>query len=161
MDFSAYYIKGSSLKIRKAVKTDRDFLIQSQIDMAMESEGMKLERETITLGVNKVFDGKEKCFYLVAETNDSPVGCLLLTEEWSDWRNGRILWIQSLYVLPQFRGKKIFSGLYNHLKQLVVQKDNDVIGLRLYVEKENLMATEIYQHLGMDGEHYNMFEWIP
>jgi predicted GNAT family acetyltransferase len=87
------------------------------------------------------------------------VGCTMITPEWSDWRNGTFLWIQSVYVMPEYRKKGIFSTLYAHVKEMVLNS-HDYLGLRLYVVNENLVAREAYSHCGMDGEHYRLYEWI-
>lgn len=150
--------------IRKATASDAEFIIQSQIDMAYESEGMKLEKSVIEPGVVAVFhDEKEsKGFYLIAEGEQSePLGCLLITTEWSDWRNGTMLWIQSLFVVAKARRKGVFKKMYFYLQNLVNDESTDFRGIRLYVEKDNEIATSVYNSIGMDGEHYNMFQWIP
>ncbi len=83
----------------------------------------------------------------------------MITFEWSDWRNGNVWWIQSVYVVPVNRGGGIFGGLYRHVQELARQ-DSNVRGLRLYVDKRNIRAQEVYARLGMNGEHYQVFEWM-
>lgn len=150
--------------IRKALASDAQFIIDSQIAMAFESEGMQLERSIIEPGVKTVFqDSSEaKGFYLIAEdSNKKALGCLLVTKEWSDWRNGTVLWIQSLYVIKEARRRGVFKSMYQYLQELVHADHTDLRGIRLYVEQDNMVATKTYQSIGMDGEHYNMFQWFP
>jgi GNAT superfamily N-acetyltransferase len=106
-----------------------------------------------------VFDHPGKGFYLIAESEGESAGCMMLTPEWSDWRNGKFLWIQSLYVEPRFRQKGIFKAMYRHV-QMIVAGSDEWMGLRLYVVRNNLKAMEAYSKVGMDGDHYRMFEWV-
>jgi GNAT superfamily N-acetyltransferase len=132
--------------------------------MAYESEGMKLEKSVIEPGVVAVFNDEQesKGFYLIAEGDQNEaLGCLLITTEWSDWRNGTMLWIQSLFVVQEARRQGVFKKMYLYLQELVNNSSTDYRGIRLYVEKDNLTATEVYKSIGMDGEHYNMFQWTP
>lgn len=129
----------------------------------MESEGMVLKPEIITPGVQAVFDdlNESKGHYLIAMDGEQHLGCLLVTTEWSDWRNGTILWIQSLFVIPEARGKKVFKQMYEFMQAMVHDQNSDFRGIRLYVEKENQRAIDVYEKIGMDGTHYNFYEWIP
>lgn len=150
--------------IRKAIAADAQFIIDSQIAMAFESEGMQLQRDIIGPGVEAIFEDQNetKGFYLIAENNQSkPLGCLLITKEWSDWRNGTILWIQSLYVIQEARRQGVFRSMYQYLQAQVHATETDIRGIRLYVEQDNHVATTTYRNIGMDGEHYNMFQWFP
>jgi ribosomal protein S18 acetylase RimI-like enzyme len=87
------------------------------------------------------------------------IASLLTTYEWSDWRNGTVLWIQSVYVIPEYRGKGVYKSMYVYLQEKVKNHDG-LIGLRLYVEKNNVKAQRVYEKTRMDGEHYRMFEWF-
>lgn len=129
----------------------------------MESEGMVLKPEIISPGVQAVFDdpNESKGHYLIAMDDEQYLGCLLITTEWSDWRNGTILWIQSLFVIPEARGKKVFKQMYEYMQAMVKDNDSDFRGIRLYVEKENQRAIDVYEKIGMNGTHYNFYEWIP
>ncbi|MCF8230937.1 MAG: GNAT family N-acetyltransferase [Bacteroidales bacterium] len=134
-------------------------IVDFQIAMAQETEEVDLDRETATKGVSAVFDDLSKGQYLVALENQQLIGTTLLTPEWSDWRNGYVYWIQSVYVLPEYRGKRVFATIYEHIKRLVMQHES-LIGLRLYVDKTNEKAQKVYEKLGMNGEHYKLFEWM-
>ena len=145
--------------IRQANKTDLDSIIEFQLAMAMETEQIELHKPTVMKGVAAVFADSSKGIYYVAETNGQVVGSLLTTFEWSDWRNGTVLWIQSVYVRPEFRKRSAFSRLYKHIQELVVSNP-DLCGIRLYADKSNTSAHGVYEHLGMTAEHYQMFEWL-
>ncbi len=127
--------------------------------MAMETENLKLDLNTVTKGVEAVFNDSYKGKYYVAEADNIVVACLLTTYEWSDWRNGTILWIQSLYVEKGFRKKGIFKAMFNHIKEIVTTNDT-LKGIRLYVDKSNLIAVNVYKSLGMNNQHYSLFEWM-
>ena len=145
--------------IRPGLLFDIDTIADFQVQMAWETEKLKLDPPTVQNGVSAVFDDPSKGKYWIAESGGRVVGCLLTIPEWSDWRNGTVLWIHSVYVLPTFRKSGVFKALYSHLKNLV-QAGNDLRGLRLYVDKSNLNAQKVYESLGMSGEHYHLFEWL-
>ena len=147
------------ISIRKAAADDAEPIAEFNIAMAMETEQKKLERDRIEPGVKALFDHPEYGFYLVAESGDEIIGSLMVTKEWSDWRNGLFWWIQSVYVIPEFRRKGVYRAMYEKVKQLADQAEN-VCGFRLYVEKENTIAQQTYLSLGMDETHYKMFEEI-
>lgn len=147
------------ITIRRAIWGDNRDISLFQEKMAFETENLILNVTTVQEGVKAVFADTSKGQYFVAETDGRVVGSLLTTYEWSDWRNGQVLWIQSVYILPAYRKKGIFRRLYNHVKQQV-QEDKNLVGIRLYVDKSNTTASEIYKHCGMDGDHYRLFEWI-
>ncbi len=147
------------IRIRPAVREDIEFLVNSQLQMARETEEIQLDRPTVVRGVKALFDAPAKGRYWLAEINDKPAGCLLTVPEWSDWRNGTVLWIHSLYVWPDHRGQGVFRKLYEHLRRMV-EADESLKGLRLYVDKSNAAARRIYEALGMDGEHYQTYEWM-
>jgi GNAT superfamily N-acetyltransferase len=137
-----------------------EFLAACQIRMALETEDLALDPETVRLGVGAVLLDASKGKYFVAEDVDgTPLACLLTIPEWSDWRNRTVLWIHSLYVLPAHRGKGIYKRLYTFLKDKV-RNDPAYAGLRLYVDKRNARASEVYRKLGMSAEHYELFEWL-
>ena len=120
---------------------------------------MELYHATVTKGVNAVFEDTAKGFYIVGKTNDNRVSCLMITKEWSDWRNAWVWWIQSVYVKPEFRKSGIFGMMYDYIKDLVME-NTSVPGIRLYVDKTNTRAQEVYRRVGMNGEHYSTFEWM-
>lgn len=144
---------------REATMQDATQIADFQLKMAIETEGIELDKPTVIMGVNAVLTDSTKGKYYVAEINNRVAGSLLTTFEWSDWRNGTILWIQSVYVLPEFRRKGVYRNLYSHLKSLVL--DNDSLnGIRLYADKSNIPAQKTYKTLGMNPDHYVTFEWL-
>jgi Acetyltransferases len=145
------------IKIRRAEPADAPALVEFNQAMAHETEGKILDRQTLTGGVEAVFQSADKGFYVVAETEGKIVGGLMITFEWSDWRNGWFWWIQSVYVLPEFRGRKIYSRLYEFVKR-EARETGGVCGFRLYVERENMKAQKVYEKLGMERSHYLMYE---
>jgi GNAT superfamily N-acetyltransferase len=149
------------VKIRPGLFYDIDVLAQLQVQMAWETEEFKLDPPTVTLGVQAVIDDPSKGKYWIAEMDGKVAGCLLTVPEWSDWRNGTILWIHSVYVLPAYRGKGLYKALYEHVQNLVKTDGKTYKGIRLYVDKRNTTAQEVYNKLGMNGEHYQLFEWMP
>jgi GNAT superfamily N-acetyltransferase len=149
-----------SIKILAATAKHHEFISSCQIRMALETEDLALDPETVRLGVGAVLLDENKGKYFVAEDADgNPLACLLTIPEWSDWRNRTVLWIHSLYVLPAHRGQGIYKKLYLFLKDMV-RKDSAYAGLRLYVDKRNTKAAEVYRKLGMSSEHYELFEWL-
>jgi GNAT superfamily N-acetyltransferase len=145
--------------IRQAKETDSASIVEFQLSMAWETEQLQLHEPTVINGVAAVFSDSSKGTYYVAETEGKVVGSLLTTFEWSDWRNGTVLWIQSVYVHPEFRKRSIFSKLYKHIQEKVAS-NADLRGIRLYADKSNTTAHGVYEHLGMTAEHYQMFEWM-
>jgi L-amino acid N-acyltransferase YncA len=145
--------------IREATIKDIPHLLDFQLKMALETENITLEISSLTLGVNRLFKDPTKGRYYVAEENDEVLGCLMTTYEWSDWRNGTVLWIQSVYVAREHRGKGVYKRMYEYVKQLV-QEDPDLRGIRLYVDKSNHSAKDAYTALQMNGEHYQLYEWM-
>lgn len=143
--------------VRLAEKADAERLIDFNQAMAFETEGKNLDSEILANGVKAVFQDENKGFYIVAESEGKIVGGLMITYEWSDWRNKWFWWIQSVYILPDFRGKHIYSMLYDYVKQTALEKGN-VCGFRLYVEKDNLNAQKVYEKRGMESSFYLMYE---
>lgn len=148
-----------SVNIRPGLLFDIDVIADFQVQMAFETEKLKLDPPTVKLGVSAVMDDPTKGKYWLAEINGKVVGCLLTVPEWSDWRNGTVLWIHSVYVIPQFRKHGVFKSLYQHLTKLV-NEANELRGLRLYVDKTNSEAQKVYSKLGMSCDHYHLFEWL-
>lgn len=146
------------ISIRKARAEDATVIIEFQQKMALETEQMILVQEIITKGVNAVFINPARGQYWVAEENDIIVASLLITYEWSDWRNSNVWWFQSVFVLPDYRRKGIFRSMYIHIKSEADK--HSVAGLRLYVERNNSNAQKTYETLGMQSEHYTMYEWL-
>ena len=147
------------IEVRNANPEDIPYIIEFQKQMALETEELTLDDQKINKGVEAVFDNPEKGFYIVTTSNSQVVASMLITTEWSDWRNGYFLWIQSLYVISSFRKQGIFRNMYQFIKQTVVETTN-YFGLRLYVEENNKTAFDVYMNVGMKGSHYKMFEWV-
>jgi GNAT superfamily N-acetyltransferase len=147
------------VRIRNAHEDDVDTIVNFQMAMAEETENIALNEKSVRQGVQNVIHDVQKGRYYLAQDGNIVAGSLLITREWSDWRNLWVLWIQSVYVLPRYRGKGIFKQLYNHIKQMALE-NNEVAGIRLYVDKSNVNAIKVYEKLGMDGEHYKVFEWM-
>lgn len=126
--------------------------------MAQETEGRPLDPEVIGPGVSRLLSDAGKGRYWLAETNAEVVGQIMVTYEWSDWRNGMLWWIQSVYVHPDHRRKGIFSALYRHVESLA--RENGACGLRLYVEQGNKRAQKTYEALGMLNPNYHVMEAI-
>jgi GNAT superfamily N-acetyltransferase len=144
--------------IRKATPEDARAIIYFQVNMAWETEEMKLVPETVTKGVQAVFDDPSRGQYYVADNDGYVIASLLITYEWSDWRNCNVWWFQSVYVAPEFRRQGIFRKMYNFIRQLA--EEQDIAGLRLYVETKNSRAQKTYEALGMSSEHYSFYEWM-
>jgi ribosomal protein S18 acetylase RimI-like enzyme len=141
---------------RLATLKDIDFIVSANFEMALETEALTLDKTILALGVQAVFSDPSKGTYMMTEVNGQIAGCLLLTYEWSDWRNKQTAWIQSLYVLPEFRGQGAFKEMFKDLEARVAS--GEFAGLRLYVDSTNLKAQGAYKKLGMNGEHYMLFE---
>lgn len=149
----------SDINIRHANETDIDALVDFNLRMARETEGKELKAEILRPGVEGLFQNRQYGFYVIAEdaANKTAVGGLLITYEWSDWRNGVVWWIQSVYIMPDYRRRGIYRMLYEFVKELAKTETN-VRGFRLYVEKENKIAQQTYSNLGMEETYYLMFE---
>lgn len=148
------------MKIRKAAASDIVQIANFQVEMAMETENFILNPLECRKGVQKLFDEPHLGYYLVAEENNELIACLLVQNEWSDWRNRMVWWIHSVYVHPDFRMMGVYKAMYEHLQAVV--EDNEMLGgLRLFVDKRNISAQQAYRRLGMTDEHYLLFEWMP
>jgi ribosomal protein S18 acetylase RimI-like enzyme len=148
------------LRIRKARLEDLERIVDFNIQMAEETEGKILDRNIVREGVKAILKNKAKGFYLLSEYNKSGkvlAGQLMVTFEWSDWRNRNIWWIQSVYVDKKYRNKKVFSRLYGTVTKMALSEES-VGGLRLYVEKNNNSAKKVYESLGMEKTAYEIYE---
>lgn len=125
--------------------------------MARETEDRELPEKTILRGVQRLIEQPQYGFYLIAEQHKAIAGTLMVTTEWSDWRDGLIWWIQSVYVAPEFRRQGVYSAMYQKVQQLAADNP-DVCGYRLYVEKDNTIAQKTYKELGMSETDYLLFE---
>ena len=142
--------------IRPGLPSDADTLTQYNAAMALETENHHLDLPTLSAGVRAALADPAKARYFVAEIEGRVAGMLMLTLEWSDWRNGEIWWIESVYVPPDFRRLGLFTALYRHVETLA--KQSNVIGLRLYVMQDNTNAQQTYRRLGMDLSGYLVME---
>lgn len=146
----------TAIAVRPATLDDAEFLLESNLAMAWETEGKVLDGATLALGVRAVFEDARRGSYLLAERDGVAVGCLLVTFEWSDWRNGDFWWIQSVYVRPEARRNGVFQALYADVEARAIAAN--AVGLRLYVELENFAAQATYEARGMQRCHYFMYE---
>ena len=145
------------LTIRRATLDDAETLARFNEAMAEETEGKTLDPDTVRAGVQSVFDTPEQAFYLVAERDGATVGSLMITTEWSDWRNADFWWIQSVYVRPKARRTGVYTALHRDVRRRA-QNAEGVCGLRLYVEQDNAAAQAAYDELGMAEPPYRMYE---
>lgn len=146
------------ITVRPATRNDAETIRDFQVAMAMETEQIVLNTGKVTPGVNRVFDEPSKGRYFVAEADGKVVASLLITYEWSDWRNADVWWFQSVYVIPAYRRKGVFRLMYRHIKETALNEG--IAGLRLYVETSNTRAHRTYEAMGMDSTHYKMYEWL-
>lgn len=147
------------ITIRPAIPEDATNIIDFQQKMAMETEQVQLDTKVLTEGLRRLFEDPAKGKYYVAEDNGAVIGCLMTTFEWSEWRCGYVLWIQSVYIMSAYRGRGVFKKMYEHIQGLVTP-ESEYRGIRLYVDKTNAAAQKVYEKLGMNGEHYQVFEWM-
>ena len=144
-------------QISVAEMQDTETLVQFQLAMAQESEGTQLDYVTVREGVKNAIEDESKAIYLIARNEDNEaIGSLMLTTEWSDWNNTRYYWIQSVYVHPEFRRQGVFRELFEFAR--VIAENDNAGALRLYVDKENIVAQKVYQSLGMHDSNYLMYE---
>jgi len=146
------------ITVRKAKPSDASSIIDFQLKMARETENLSLDPETVKKGVNGVFEDLSRGQYYVADNSGKVIASLLITYEWSDWRNCTVWWFQSVYVVPEFRRKGVFSKMYTNIRSLA--EEQGIAGLRLYVETRNINARKTYEALGMSSEHYSFYEWM-
>jgi len=149
----------SSIRVRAASLEDAATIVAFNQQLARETENTHLDHDTLARGVATALSDPTKARYLVACAETSIVGQLMHTREWSDWRNGDIWWLQSVYVDPDYRQQGIFRMLYQHLHRLATE-DPTVVGLRLYVERDNARAHGVYENLGMDRSGYFVMQDI-
>jgi GNAT superfamily N-acetyltransferase len=147
----------SEITVRVATPADAEFLVRGNAAMALETEHLSLDLDRLRDGVHALFEQPGRGVYYVAELDGQRAGQMMITYEWSDWRNGLFWWIQSVYVEPRFRSQGVFRAVYRHVEKLA-RTTPGVCGLRLYVENSNSQAQEIYQRLGLQRTAYQMFE---
>jgi ribosomal protein S18 acetylase RimI-like enzyme len=144
------------MEISRGTINDIEEITGFQIAMALESEGTILDGNKVRSGVKAAMEDESKGTYIVARTDGKPIASLMITRGWSDWNNGWYWWIQSVYVMPEYRGQGIFRSMYR--KVIEMAKDQSVAQVRLYVDRHNTNAQKVYQKLGMEECHYLMYE---
>ncbi len=147
----------SEINVRHATAAEARRLVDFNRALALESEGMALNEATVMAGVQALLAHPERGFYLLAELAGAPVGCLLVTYEWSDWRNRVFWWIASHYVKPEMRGRGVYNAMDEKLHELAAQAGN-VCGFRSYAHREYRQAQEVFRNLGMHEKEYVVFE---
>ena len=147
------------MKIRTAIPADLKFIAAANEALASETERKTLDPELLHPGVQAVLADPSLGRYYLAEIDGQAVGQLMITYEWSDWRNGLFLWIQSVYVLPAYRGEGVFRALFGHLESLA-REDSRICGIRLYVDRGNERAQEVYSRMGMHRSNYGIMETV-
>jgi GNAT superfamily N-acetyltransferase len=145
------------IQVREGRAEDAAVIAEYNQRMALETEGKELDSKTVGRGVEQGLYQPEKCRYFVAEVRGTVIGQAMVTYEWSDWRNGDLRWIQSVYVHPDHRRQGIFKKIYQHIETLARENSN-VRGLRLYVEEENTEGQAVYTKLGMSHAGYHVYE---
>lgn len=147
----------AAMEIRTANAAEAPTIARFNALMARETEGIELDQDRVLAGVRAVFEKPERGWYVVAVESGEVVGQLMVTFEWSDWRNGVFWWIQSVYVKPEARGLGVYKALYAELLRRA-REEGGVCGVRLYVEKHNQRAQEVYARQGMRRADYDLFE---
>lgn len=148
-----------SFTVRVAGAGDLDALVEGNRAMALDTEGLRLDPDVLRRGVEAVLADASRGVYLVAEAPDGEVvGQLMLTQEWSDWRDGFWLWIQSVHVVPAYRRKGVYRALHAAVLARAAAAPDPIAGVRLYVERENIGAQRTYAAVGMGETHYRIFE---
>lgn len=149
----------ANVNFRSANQNDIPKIVDFQVRMAMETEKLKLDPDTCRQGVRAVFSRPTLGTYHVCANGPELIGALLITPEWSDWRNGLVWWIHSVYIEPACRGQGHFRRFYTYIKKLA-EADSLIRGIRLYVDHSNESAQAVYKKIGMNGDHYRLFEWM-
>jgi len=150
-------MEGATIRVRPAYPRDLAVLVEFNRALARETEARELDPERVQRGVAAVFEEPSRGTYFLAMDGDEPLGGLLITSEWSDWRNGVFWWIQSVYVVPSARRRGIFRRLYEHVLERA-RATCEVCGVRLYVDRDNEVAQSVYRSLGMLEARYQLFE---
>jgi GNAT superfamily N-acetyltransferase len=148
---------GTQIRIRDAAMRDAAVIAEFNLALAAETENLKLDPKCVSAGVEALLRDPAKGLYFLAESGDEVAGQVMITYEWSDWRNANLWWLQSVYVKPEHRGQGIFGALFRHVQNLARQTPG-VCGLRLYMHRDNSRARSSYERLGMTQTHYLVFE---
>ena len=144
--------------VRRAKKQDIATIVSFNQAMANETENISLKSSILIPGVEALFNDQKLGFYIVCEVDKSVRACLMISYEWSDWRNGLFWWIQSVFVQKEYRKQGLYKLMYQYIKTLVDGRD-DIVGIRLYVDDENKNAKNVYKKLGMHKSNYELFEY--
>ena len=144
------------VKIRRADAADLDVIVDFNASLATESEGIDLDRARLRSGVKNALADARRAFYLIAESAGAPIGQLMVTYEWSDWRDGEFWWLQSVYVRPEFRRRGVLKALHRGVLELAAERN--VCGIRLYVERGNAAAQAAYRSFGITPTVFDMYE---
>ena len=147
-----------SPNIRKATREDIRKIVAFNQAMALETENISLDTQMLWNGVESIFEDESRGFYIVCEHEGSVRASLMITFEWSDWRNGNFWWIQSVFVHPEYRKLGLYKHMYAFIKTQVDAKE-DIVGIRLYVDDHNKKAQDVYNKQGMQKSNYQMFEY--
>jgi ribosomal protein S18 acetylase RimI-like enzyme len=145
------------IRVRPATIEDAEFLVRGNAQLALESENLSLDLDRLRNGLHAMFEDPARGFYLIADAGGTRAGQMMITYEWSDWRNGMFWWIQSVYTVPEFRRRGVFRALYSQAQALAQQQDS-VCGLRLYVDIHNERALAVYRRCGMQETAYRVLE---
>jgi GNAT superfamily N-acetyltransferase len=145
--------------VRPARRSEAPWLAANNEALALETEGLALDPAAAARGAARVFQGDVGARYLIAEIAGEPVGQCLVTTEWSDWRDAPVWWIQSVYVRPDARRRGVWRALYDAVRGLARAAGAPMV--RLYVDRTNRAAIDVYRASGMDGDHYLVFEQAP
>ncbi len=148
-----------TIQLKKANTSDIDLLVSFQYQLAEETENLVLDKNILKEGVINLLADDSKGTYWIAEIDGEKIGCVMIQHEWSDWRNGTVFWIHSVYVKVEYRKKGVFRSMYSFFQKMVKNDDN-LKGLRLYVDKTNQNAIKTYAAMGMTREHYDLYEWM-
>ena len=146
-----------NVTVRNATGEDAEFLVRCNRDMATETEDKDLPHNTVLAGVRATLADQEKGFYLIADCDGAPAGGLLITTEWSDWNNAYYWWIQSVFVLTEFRGRGVYRALHNEVERLA-RESGECCSIRLYVDRHNTRAKTVYERMGMRPGRYDFYE---
>ena len=153
----ALNVPALNITVRLAERDDVPVITDFNLAMAAETEDKGLDAEVLAAGVRGVFDCPERAVYRVAEVDGEVVGSLMVTAEWSDWRNGLFWWIQSVFVRPEFRKRGVYRALHEDVCA-AARETAGVCGVRLYVERENRDAQAVYEAMGMSATSYRLYE---
>ncbi len=146
------------MKIRPANPNDADAIVSQNMSLALESENITLNKECVSAGVHALLCDKSKGFYVIAEENNHIIGQLMITVEWSDWRNKPLWWVQSVYVQKEWRNKTVFTQLLDFIRKQALKEN--VAFLRLYVHKDNHTAIQVYEKNKWSQEPYLFYQTI-